>query len=147
MRNCHASAEPRFRSGIWAIFIGAFFCFSCDLLNAQPTGGLYTAKASFNLTNRVVSTSIFHWFISTGGQLSGPWRPLEGRVNWIGEPDFWKGQIKQMMMANIDMLYVHLIPSSEQQRINLFQALNQLRSEGYDVPKVSPFLDPMITWR
>jgi hypothetical protein len=78
--------------------------------------------------------------------LSGPWRPLEGRSNWTGEPNFWKGQIKQMMMANIDMLYVHLIPSSEQQRINLFQALNQLRSEGYDVPKVAPFLDPMITW-
>src|ERR1019366_2949505 len=29
---------------------------------------------------------------------------------------------------------------------NLFQTLNQLRSEGWNVPKVAPFLDPMITW-
>ena len=51
-----------------------------------------------------------------------------------------------MMAANIDMLYVHLIPSSEEQRVNFFQALNQLRLDGYDVPKVAPFLDPLITW-
>ena len=50
------------------------------------------------------------------------------------------------MTANIDILYVHLIPYMEQQRTNLFAALNELRSEGYDVPKVAPFLDPVITW-
>ncbi|MFH1551057.1 MAG: NBR1-Ig-like domain-containing protein [Planctomycetota bacterium] len=38
------------------------------------------------------------------------------------------------------------MPWMEQQRINLFAGLNELRSEGYDVPKVAPFLDPMITW-
>ena len=35
----------------------------------------------------------------------------------------------------------------ELQRINLFQALYELRKEGYDVPKVVPFLDTKITWR
>ena len=113
---------------------------------AQPAGGLFTPHASFNLTNRLVSVSVFQWFTANGGQLTGPWRPVEGRSNWTGTTNFWRTQIKQMMAANFDLLYVHLIPSSEQERINLFQALNQLRREGWDVPKVAPFLDPMITW-
>jgi len=107
---------------------------------------LYTPAPSFDKVDHVVSTSLFHWYTAVAGQLSGPWLPLEGRPAWTGTPDWWQGQIKQMMMANIDILNVHLIPSMEQQRINLFQALNQLRYEGYDVPKVVPFLDPLITW-
>ena len=107
---------------------------------------LFTGKPAYALTDHVVSTSVFVWFDSAGGQISGPWRPLEGRTNWTGESEWWKGQIKQMMMANIDMLYVHLSYDFEPQRINLFQALNQLRSEGYDVPTVAPFLDPLVTW-
>jgi len=114
--------------------------------SSHATTGLYTPNPSFNMADHVVSTSFFHWYTSTGGQLSGPWLPLEGRPAWTGNPDWWKGQIKQTMMANIDMLYVHLYPGSEQQRINLFTALNQLRDEGYDVPKIAPFLDPIITW-
>jgi hypothetical protein len=51
-----------------------------------------------------------------------------------------------MMMANIDVLYVHLIPTNEAPRINLFLALSQLRAQGYDTPKIAPFLDPLITW-
>ena len=94
-----------------------------------------------------MAISVFHWFTANGGQLTGPWRPIEGRTNWTGTPDWWKGQIKQMMMANIDVLYVHLIPELwRRQRVNLFIALNQLRAEGYDTPKIAPFLDPMITW-
>jgi hypothetical protein len=94
-----------------------------------------------------VSTTVFHWFGVNTGQLTGPWRPLEGRENWTGEPDFWQGQIKQMMSANIDMLYVHLFNDvHEQKRINLFNALGQMRAQGYDVPKVVPFLDPPLTW-
>ncbi|NOS69667.1 MAG: tandem-95 repeat protein [Verrucomicrobia bacterium] len=112
----------------------------------QSPGSLFTPQASYNLTNHLVSVSVFQWFSANGGQLTGPWRPVEGRVNWTGTTDFWRSQIKQMMAANFDMLYVHLIPSSEEQRVNLFRALNQLRSEGWNVPKVAPFLDPMITW-
>ena len=39
------------------------------------------------------------------------------------------------MDANIDVMYVHLIPSSEHERINLFEAMRQLRTQGYEVPK------------
>lgn len=113
---------------------------------AQPAEGLFTPQPSFNLTNRLVSVSVFQWFTANGGQLTGPWRPVEGRANWTGTTNFWRTQIKQMMAANFDLLYVHLIPSSEEQRVNLFRALNQLRREGWNVPKVAPFLDPMITW-
>jgi len=113
---------------------------------AQPAEGLFTPQPSFNVTNRLVSVSVFQWFTASGGQLSGPWRPVEGRSNWTGTTDFWRTQIKQMMAANFDVLYVHLIPSSEEQRVNLFRALNQLRREGWNVPKAAPFLDPMITW-
>jgi hypothetical protein len=98
------------------------------------------------LTDRLVSTNVFHWFTSNGGQRTGPWRPVEGRQNWTGEPDFWVRQIKDIMDANIDVMYVHLMPDSEQQRINLFSAYAQLRADGYDVPAVAPFLDPLITW-
>jgi len=117
---------------------------SIELL-AQPAD-LFTRSPSFKSTNHLVSVSVFQWFSSSGGQLSGPWRPVEGRANWTGNPDFWRTQIKQMMAANVDMLYVHLIPSSETERVNLFRALNQLRREGWNVPKIAPFLDPMITW-
>jgi len=96
--------------------------------------------------DRLVSASVFHWYTATGGQLSGPWRPVEGRQNWTGEPDFWARQIKDIMDANIDLMYVHLIPEIEEQRINLFDAMYQLRLQGYEVPKAVPFLDPAITW-
>ena len=114
---------------------------------AQPPP-LYTAAPSYSSTNRYVATAVFHWFTSTGGQLTGSWVPLEGRRNWTGQTDWWIGQIKQMMMANIDVLYVHLYldPVLEQERINLFTALSQLRAVGYDTPKIVPFLDPAITW-
>ncbi|MEO6034015.1 MAG: NBR1-Ig-like domain-containing protein [Verrucomicrobiota bacterium] len=116
------------------------------LVRAQSPPPLFTPAPSFVATTRYVATSVFQWFTATGGQLTGPWRPVEGRNNWTGTPGFWKGQVKQMMVANIDVLYVHLIPSSEAERTNLFIALNQLRAEGYDTPKIAPFLDPMITW-
>lgn len=107
---------------------------------------LYTAAPSYQPEDRYVATSVFHWYTANGGQLSGPWRPLEGRPNWTGEPEWWRGQIKQMMSANIDVLYVHLMTQTEAQRVNLFKALAQLRAEGYDTPKVAPFLDPMVIW-
>jgi len=135
------------RNVFYRIFVAAIVSgFAADSRAQVPSGGLYTPVPSYNRTSHVVSTSVFHWYTPTTGQLSGPWLPLEGRPAWTGEPDWWEGQVKQMMMANIDILYVHLIPKFEQQRINLFQALNQLRYNGYDVPKVVPFLDPLITW-
>ena len=107
---------------------------------------LSTPGRSFGGDDRWVSTSLFQWFITDGGQRSGPWRPEEGREAWTGAPDFWERQIKDMMDANIDVLYVHLIPAFEEQRVHLFEALSQLREQGYDVPHVLPFLDPLITW-
>ena len=100
----------------------------------------------FTISDHLVSASVFHWYTSSGGQLSGPWRPIEGRENWTGQPDFWVRQIKDIMDANIDVMYVHLIPEWEQQRMNLFEAMSQLRSQGYEVPKAVPFLDGPITW-
>jgi hypothetical protein len=113
---------------------------------AQSPPPLFTSCSGFDLSSHIVSTSVFHWYTSTTGQLSGPWLPLDGRQNWTGTATWWKSQIKQMMAANVDLLYVHLIPHMDQERINLFTALGQLRAEGYDVPKVVPFLDPLITW-
>lgn len=128
---------------------------------AQTPPSLFTSAPTFASTNHILSTTVFHWFSSTGGQLSGPWIPMEGRANWTGTPEFWKGQVKQMMRANMDMLYVHQYAdaanpnlattnfpagSMDPQQINLFTALSQLRAEGYDTPKVAPFLDTQITW-
>jgi hypothetical protein len=113
---------------------------------------LFTPSQSFGLNSRITSTTVFHWFSADNGQVAGPWRPAEGRTAWDGSVNFYKRQIKDMMDANIDLIYVHLIPSMnsfapEQGRVNLFTAHGQLRAEGYRVPKIAPFLDPVITWQ
>ena len=89
---------------------------------------------------------MFHWYGATTGQVSSPWLPLEGRENWTGEVPYWKTVIKQSMAANIDVFYILVIPTMEQARINLFRALNEMRREGWEVPKVCPFFDPIITY-
>ena len=125
---------------------------SCDTLLENIKFGsnidskLLTPSKPFALNDHIISASFFHWYTATSGQLSGPWLPVNGRASWTGTADWWKTQIKQIMLANIDVLYVHLMPSMEAQRFNFFRALSELREEGYDVPKVAPFLDPIITW-
>ena len=94
----------------------------------------------------MVGTVVFHWFASNSGQMLGPWRPVEGRQNWTGEPPFWQRQIKDMMDANLDVIHVHKSRYMEPQRVNLFKALNQLRAQGYDVPKAAPFHDANCIW-
>jgi len=117
------------------------FVVKCEL-----TDSLFGAGNHFSVSSHIVSTSFFTWFTVDGGQQSSPWIPLEGRESWSGGVDFWMEFIKQVMAANIDVLYVELIPYMENQRGNLFMALYLLRSEGWNVPKVCPFLDPEITY-
>ena len=100
----------------------------------------------FSVDSHIVSTSFFCWYGPNDWQHSGCWIPLEGRNMWDGSIGFWKSMIKQVMAANIDVLYIELIPIMEASRGNLFIALNKLRSEGWNVPKVCPFLDPEITY-
>ncbi len=107
---------------------------------------LLISDDKFSVDNHIVATSFFTWYGADEGQHSGPWIPIKGRESWTGTPAFWKRMIKQAMFANIDVLYVELIPFMEDKRGNLFLALNQLRREGWDVPKVCPFLDPLITY-
>jgi hypothetical protein len=107
---------------------------------------LYTFGQSYTQATKTVSTTVFVWY---PGQSSGPWVPtggVGGAPGWDGEPPFWQDQIKQMMAANIDTMYVHTYGGSTQQMTNLFTAHRQLRAQGYDVPKVAPFLDPIIIW-
>ncbi len=89
---------------------------------------------------------VFHWYSVTTGQSSGPWRPFEGRSAWTGEVPFWRDQIEDIMDANIDVMYVHLFNGFDYSREQLFEALSQLRREGYETPYVLPFLDPLIIW-
>lgn len=126
----------RFFTVVWVMMLGAV----CH-------GQLSTkGEGDFSMEDHIVSASFFHWYTSEEGQKVGPWLPLEGRENWTGSVDWWKGQIRQVMRSNIDVLYVHLIERLEEQRVNLFESLSELRAEGYDVPKIAPFLDPMIIW-
>jgi Ig-like domain from next to BRCA1 gene len=117
-----------------------------QMFGARVPPALFTPAKSFVTTDRYVATSLFHWYTPFEGQLTGPWIPIEGRNRWTGQSKWWQTQIKQIMSANIDMIYVILIPKYQTQRIHLFKALDQLRAEGYDTPKVAPFLDPVITW-
>jgi hypothetical protein len=100
----------------------------------------------FKIANRTVSTLMFCWYGPGEWQVNGPWIPLDGRTSWNGTVDFWKQMIKQAMAANIDVFYVELIPQMDQVRVNFFQALYLLRTEGWNVPKVSPFFDTEITY-
>jgi hypothetical protein len=102
---------------------------------------------SYNCYERFVCTSLFHWFTPTEGNLSGPWRPIEGRAAWTGGIDFWEEQLKQITAANIDAVYVHLIENFEAQRITFFQAYARLRARGWDLPLIAPCIDPFNLWR
>lgn len=101
----------------------------------------------FKCQQPFVGTTVFHWFTSTQGNVMGPWKPLGGRASWTGKADFWKRQIREMMMANVDAIYLHCINAYEVQRVEFFKAYAQLRAEGWDVPKIAPFLDPFYLWR
>ncbi len=116
------------------------------IIRDSALDSLIVKGSSFSVNSHVVGTYLFHWFTSDGGQISGPWIPIEGRENWTGEVDYWKRMVKQIMAANIDVLYLTMMPIAEQQRINLFKALYQLRQEGWEVPKVCPFLDTRVTY-
>ena len=104
---------------------------------------LFTAGNTFTTNSHYVSTWVTNWFLSDGGDMVSPWVPLEGRAAWDNSVGCWQQQIKQMMMANIDVLQVELYPG-QVPLTNFFQALSSLRSQGYNVPKVSPFIDPAI---
>lgn len=127
----------------------AGLCLLLLSFNSAGTAGtppLFSDDLTYEVHSNLVCTSVFHWYTSYSGQLSGPWLPYDGRYSWTGKTTWWKEQLKQMMKANIDVLFVHVIESFETERVNLFRAMSDLRSEGYDVPKVAPFLDPMIIW-
>ena len=115
----------------------------------RPTShpALFADARGYARLDSLVTTTVFHWYTATEGSFAGYWQPLEGRTNWTGEPDWWATQIKQIMMANIDVILVHLVTGFEPQRRNLFAALHALRSQGYDVPRVAPFLDPVGSWK
>jgi hypothetical protein len=104
---------------------------------------LYSSIDTFGISNHIVSTSVFVWY---PGQASGSWLPLDGLANWNSSVAWWKSQIKQIMVANIDIMLVHLVDGLAENRTNLFQAMNELRAEGYNVPRAAPFLDPLINW-
>jgi SAM-dependent methyltransferase len=108
---------------------------------------LATPGAGFARLDPFVSTTLFLWFTPTTGNLRGPWVPLQGRQQWTGTADFWVEQLKQVMMANIDAIYVHCINEYEEQRVEFFKAYERLRRAGWDVPKLAPFLDPFGLWR
>jgi len=107
---------------------------------------LLTSGDNFTTNSHIVSTSFFCWYGQGEWQVKSPWIPEEGRNAWDGSINYWKSMIKQTMYANIDVLYIELIPLVEQSRGNLFIALKELRAEGWDVPKICPFLDPQITY-
>ena len=107
---------------------------------------LLTNGNQFSVSNHIVATSFFGWYGEGEWQLDGPWIPVNGRSSWNGSIDYWKTMIKEVMDANIDVMYIELIPVMQQSRGNLFIALNQLRADGWRVPKICPFLDPEITY-
>lgn len=85
---------------------------------------------SFKRMEPFVGTTVFHWYGPNEGSVRGPWPPIGGRATWTGEPAVWAAQIRQIMMANIDAVYLHCMNQYESIRINYFKACNHLRREG-----------------
>ena len=141
------------------IYYGAFVwrrldraaCSSEPVLRARAAAAaprpLFQPGRGFNRFEPFVGTTVFLWFQPRAGNLSGAWPPLGGRSSWTGDEAFWIGQLKEMMLANIDAIYVHCIPNFTDQRSDFFKAYASLRASGWDVPKISPFLDPFNWWR
>jgi hypothetical protein len=117
--------------------------FLCSLFSSEaPSQDLRTQGNSFTSNSHYVSTTFFYWNTAASGQMDGIWQPLGGRSSWTGQPDYWKGEIKQMMAANIDVIQPFMVPQwacGDQPLVNFFTAYNQLRTQGYNVPKVAPF--------
>jgi len=116
------------------------------VINPQTGDTLLVNGNHFSVSNHIVSTSFFCWYGKGEWQVNGPWIPINGRDSWDGSVDYWKHMIKEAMTANIDVFYVELIPTMEESRVSFFYALNLLRREGWNVPKVCPFLDTEITY-
>ncbi|MHC4445202.1 MAG: Ig-like domain-containing domain [Planctomycetota bacterium] len=122
--------------------------------------GLYTPASSYNSTDRFVGIHVFHWY--SGGntlfdlwQSNGHWRPydwtytgggLPCKCSWDGSVTHWENQLKDIMDANIDLIYIVTTPTLLTQRMNLFEAVKNLRSQGYDTPRVAPWLDNHLMW-
>jgi hypothetical protein len=142
---------PACRSAAWlglSLCTGVIAALAPTSANAQQTPpALYRpAQQNFTTSSRYVSADLFTWFTSSGGQTIANWTPQEGRSAWTGNVPFWRDQLKQIMSANIDTLYVHIYAdnttaNNRTQRQNLFSAMSQLRAQGYDVPKVAPWYD------
>jgi hypothetical protein len=113
---------------------------------STPPEPLLTRGAGFSRMQPFVGTTVFLWFTPSTGNLRGPWPPINSRRSWTGTADFWAGQLKQMMMANIDAIYVHCVDQYIEQRVEFFKAYAELRRNGWDVPKLAPFLDPYNLW-
>ncbi|MEM7048354.1 MAG: hypothetical protein AAF604_01790 [Acidobacteriota bacterium] len=140
-----------FVSAVLAVLVALLVLLVVPSVEAQ--GNLYSQGRTFSSTDRFIGAHVFHWYTPFNTQpgdwqANGAWQPLEGRQNWDGSVAFFKRQIKDMMDANLDVIYVELmdVPEVEQQRINLFRAYAQLRAEGYDPPKIAVFLDGFMTW-
>ncbi len=108
------------RSRFSSVSLALFACLAVGRASGQPPALYSQAPEHFTTASHVVSTDVFNWFESGAGQLSGPWQPLEGRAAWDGSVSFWEDQIKQMMSANIDIIYDHLIPEFDQERIRAY---------------------------
>lgn len=120
--------------GITLLLMGAF--------SAAPSTFYTQAPQTFTTDTRYVTADLFTWFSARGGQRVANWTPREGRSAWDGGVHYWKDQLKQIMSANIDTLYVHSLGNEfRDSRCNLFIAMRHLRKQGYDVPKVAPWSD------
>ena len=120
------------------------------VLAAVPASALppppVTEGRPFHSEDRLVVAYVFGWYTATTGQTLGVWHPLEGRAEWDGSVAFWKRQVKDMMDANIDLIYVHVIYIFTEERANLFRALQELRKQGYQVPQIAPWFGPAFTF-
>ncbi len=106
---------------------------------------MFTPGYGFTSSDRIVSTVMFSWYDwPPTWQQSGPWLPLEGREAWNGDPDWWKEQIKQVMAADIDYMWLH--NWYDNPLFGLYAAYYEMRMAGYDVPKVAPYIDLAITY-
>jgi hypothetical protein len=118
-------------------------------------GGAPTAEAvpSAGGTDHRVGAWLFPWFTGdTGWECSSPWWPATGFASWDGSVAWAKGQLLDMMDANLDWAGVQYDTKDASlpwgvrftNVVNVIEATRELLDEGYRPPLLIPFVDTAI---
>jgi hypothetical protein len=109
--------------------------------------------ADLAATDHTVGAWFFSWFTGDPAwECSSPWWPVDGFAAWDGSVAWAKGQLLDMMDANLDVVGFQFDTKDPTLPWGVrwtnversLEAVRELLEEGYRPPRVIPFLDTAI---